>query len=121
MYAGLTYTMEKSQEKKWLNYGEMNARWINAEIATVPIACTMETSHIVIVSDRFLFMPRGRRNATRLAPKRVNGKADLDFKIVGAGSMPLDPLEHVKRLNVPAVVGRAYKFLKKSGAPPPPP
>ena len=35
--------------------------------------------HIVIVLDRFLILPRGRRNATRRAPKRVNGKAALEF------------------------------------------
>ena len=33
---------------------------------------------IVIVSDRFLILSRGRRNATRRALKRVNGKAALD-------------------------------------------
>ena len=31
----------------------------------------------MIVYDRFLILPRVRRNATRRAPKRINGKAAL--------------------------------------------
>ena len=66
-------------------YGDINARWINAEIATCAIAgraanwprgqSRVWKLPIAIVSDRFLILPRGRRNATRRAPKRVNGKA----------------------------------------------
>ena len=62
-------------------YGKMNARWINAEIAICTIAGRTRSQsrvwklHIVIVSDRFLILLRGRPNATRRAPKRVNGKA----------------------------------------------
>ena len=65
--------------------GEMNARWMNAEIATCAIAGRAANwprgqsrpwkGHIVIVLDPFLILPRGRRNATRHAPKRVNEKA----------------------------------------------
>ena len=65
--------------------GEMNARRINAEIATCAIAGRAANwprgqsrawkGQIVNVCGRFLFLPRGRRNATRRAPKRVNGKA----------------------------------------------
>ena len=65
----------------------MNAWWMNAEIATCAIAghaanwlhgqSRLWNGHIVIVYDRFLILPRGRRNATRRAPKRVNGKAAL--------------------------------------------
>ena len=58
---------------------------MKAEIATCAIAGRAANwprgqsrpwkGHIVIVLDRFLILPRGRRNATRRAPKRVNGKA----------------------------------------------
>ena len=58
---------------------------MNAEIATCAIAeraanwprgqSRLWKRHIVIVSDRFLILPRGRRNAASRAPKRVNGKA----------------------------------------------
>ena len=68
--------------------GKINARWMNAEIARCAISGRAANwprgqsrtweGHIVIVSDRFLILPRGRRNATRRAPKRVNGKAALD-------------------------------------------
>ena len=63
----------------------MNARWMNAEIATCAIAgraanwphgqSRLWEGHIVIVSNQFLILPRGRRNATHRAPKRVNRKA----------------------------------------------
>ena len=64
--------------------GEVNARWMNAEIATCAIGRAASSprgqsrpwkGHIVIVLDRFLILPRGRRNATRRAPKHVKGKA----------------------------------------------
>ena len=46
--------------------GEMNARWMNAEIANWPRGQSrLWKGHIVIVSDRFLILPRGRRNASR--------------------------------------------------------
>ena len=60
---------------------------MNAEIATCAIAGRAANwtrgqsrpwkGHIVIVLDPFLILPRDRRNATRRAPKRVNGKAAL--------------------------------------------
>ena len=75
MFAGLQITL---QEKYKMTNGEMNARWMNAEIATCAIAGRAanwphsQSRHIVIVSDRFLILPRGRRNATHRSPKRVN-------------------------------------------------
>ena len=52
---------------------------MNAEIATYAIAGRGQSrpwkGHIVIVLHPFLILRRGRRNATRRAPKRVNGKA----------------------------------------------
>ena len=49
--------------------------WPRGELAVRPIA-SMEMSHWIVL-DRFLILLRGRRNATRCAPKRVNGKAAL--------------------------------------------
>ena len=48
--------------------------WPRGELAARQIA-SMERSHCDYILDRFLFLPRGRRNATRRAPKRANGKA----------------------------------------------
>ena len=59
----------------------MNARWINAVIATCAI--TGRAAHRVygkvtfLMYDRFLIPPRGRRNATRRAPKRVSRNVAL--------------------------------------------
>ena len=51
----------------------MNARWINAEITTCADRAVNRPrgqspvweGHILIVCDRFLILPRGRRNASR--------------------------------------------------------
>ena len=55
----------------------MNARWINAEIATCALAGRAANlvyyiweDHIFNLYDRFLILPLGRRT-----PKRMNGKA----------------------------------------------
>ena len=60
-----------------MTYGEMNARWINAEFATCAIAgrtascarlIAIWKGHIVNVYDRLLTLPCGRSNATHRAP-----------------------------------------------------
>ena len=62
----------------------MKARWINTEIATCAIAVRVWVGHFVNVYDRFLIiLPRGLRDATRCAPKRVNGKAAQVSILVG--------------------------------------
>ena len=65
----------------------MTNGWMNTETATCAIAGRAANwprgqsrpwkGHIVIVLDRFLILPSGRRNSTHRAPKRVNGKAAL--------------------------------------------
>ena len=71
--------MTEINQKKY----KMTNGGTNAEIATCAIAGRAANwprgqsrpwkGHIVIVLEGFLILPRGRRNATRPAPKRVNG------------------------------------------------
>ena len=68
--------------------GNINASWMNAKIATCAIAgqtanwlrsqSRIWEGHIVIVSNRFLILPRSRRNASHT---RVYGKAALQCHI----------------------------------------
>ena len=76
MFAGVQTWWKTPQEKYKMTNEEMNARWMNAEIATCAIAGRAANwphgqsrsweGHIVIVSARFLI---------RRTPKRVPGKA----------------------------------------------
>ena len=57
----------------------MNARWINAEITTCADRAVNRPrgqspvweGHILIVCDRFLILPRGRRNASRTRTRQL--------------------------------------------------